>query len=176
MCQNLRGSWETDCACNLDHKLVYPLITGEHHCKDYCFKPDVVILPPRGKIFRFSGYGYTAQEMFPECYNCAHNFMGRCTGLKWIPIKKIDGICEFFREKGLICKNAIPMLQYPNHARNNYCKCPPHLRDGDGRQGWKWLCPNAHTKYVERKSCYAAHDVLLEKEKKRRRKGGGKKE
>ena len=140
--------------CEKGHEVVGPTITGEHDCKDYEYKPDRIDMPPEGRIFRFNGYVGGSEEMFNECYTCGHNFMGQCGGIGWVPIRKVNGVCEFYRDKKLTCKHAIPILQYGDHIRNNYCRLPPEKRDGDCSRGWKWHCCNAHTPYVESWKCY----------------------
>lgn len=160
MCKNyVEPKFEEDIAlmdsCIKGHDIVGPTITGEHDCKDYEYRPDVIDMPPNGRIFRFNGYVGGSEAMFNECNGCGHNFMGRCNGIGWVPIRKVNGICEFFRERYKTCKHAIPVLQYGNHIRNNYCRLPPEQRDGDVSRGWKWHCSNAHTSYVESKKCYA---------------------
>ena len=125
--------------CKVGHKLIFPLINGEHHCKDYRYKP-------WGTILKHS-------PRSAECKDCSHLYMGVCDGIKHHPFQK-EPTCEFFRHKDLTCKNAIPMFQYGSYIRNNYCKLPPHLRDGDSSRSWKWMCPNAHTPDIEHRKCY----------------------
>jgi hypothetical protein len=153
MCENIRFN---ELECRLGHNLVYPLITGEHRCKDYKYKYELVILPPEGYIFIS---GVLLNSIFPECCDCAHNLLGRCDGVHCFPIMRINGNCEYFRSKCLICKNAIPMFQYGSYTRNNYCRLPPHLRDDPCKNGWKWLCPAANRAEAENMNCYSPMDV-----------------
>ena len=134
--------------CTKGHKRQYPLYTKTHDCPDFDFKPS----PPPGT-------GSEDELLFPECSECGYNFVNKCTGIRWRPISKKDGKCEFFRHKDLICKNAIPYLQYCNHMRNNYCRLPPHKRDGAAKQRWSWNCPWAHGIGVERLHCYKPKKV-----------------
>lgn len=134
--------------CSKGRTYIYPLITGEHHCKDYIHNRD----QPR----------FFTKPEYPLCKRCGHWFNGRCDGIRWWPHKTEP--CEFFRDRRLTCRNAIPMSQYGDHNRNNYCKLPPRLRDGDSSRGWKWLCPNAHTEYVTGLKCYKPKVRLCRKE------------
>jgi len=136
--------------CSKGHNIVYPTITGEHECTDYKYKPDCIVVIPENKVFTFVGL----RDRLPECNQCSHLLYGRCDGLHWYPFRIKDGKCEFFTDKSLICKYAIPYLQYGNHNRNNFCTLPPEERDGDTKRGWKWNCPNAHEKGIEYKKCY----------------------
>jgi hypothetical protein len=148
--RNISDSIEKLNSCMMNNEVKYPLINQEHHCKDYEFRPEIPRQIPDDLILIFAGL----QECYPECADCGHNYENRCHGIKWIPIEKVDGICQFFRARTKTCKNAIPYLQYQNHIRNNHCKLPPRLRDGDQKLGWKWNCGNAHTESAERKKCY----------------------
>lgn len=139
--------------CLKKHRIIYPLLNGEHHCKDYLFRPD------NPKVYP----GPFGHADFPECENCAHCYNGICDGKRWLPLKR-EPICEFFYDKKLVCKNAIPEVQYGNHIRNNFCKLPPHLRDGDSKRGWKWRCPNAHTQYAKNLKCYKPKEEDVEQE------------
>lgn len=138
-----------DDSCALEHQVVYPLINGEHHCPDYVYVPDKI--PKIDNPFAVPESEY--------CVKCSKFFQGACSGKSWIPIHIKNGRCEFFRDMDKTCKNAIPFLQYGNHIRNNYCKLPPHLRDGDCSRGWKWCCPQAHTEHIENKKCYRPMDA-----------------
>ena len=149
MCRNGVGDYLV-ISCSKNHKLVYPLICGEHECPDYEYKPDHIEIIPEDKTLIFT----RLIDRLLECNQCSHLLYGRCTGVKWDPFKIKDGKCEFFRDKSLICKHAIPYLQYGNHHRNNFCTLPPEERDGDTRRGWKWNCPGAHEKDIEYKKCY----------------------
>lgn len=140
----------TDYDCEKDHDIKYPTITNEHDCKDYKYLDDTIEVK-EGMIYR--GYS-TPEPEFPECKECGYNFKGKCSGIQWIPIPIKNGKCQFFRDKNLICKYAIPTLQYSNHFRNNFCSLDPKLRDGDMKRGWKWMCPTAHEKYAEHYKCY----------------------
>jgi hypothetical protein len=144
-CKNFTGIYAPD-GCLKGHEVQFPLVTNEHHCRDYYYnKRPVPIKEPK----------------HPECSECAYWYFG-CSGIKWLPYKD-DPKCEFFHHKNEVCKNAIPMLQYGCNTRNNYCKLPPHLRDGDSSRGWKWVCPNAHTPHVQSRKCYKP--VIQEKER-----------
>lgn len=129
-CQNLR---QPVGPCRLDNDLKYPLMVNIHDCKDFKFRPDIP-LPPDD---------FTIANL-PECIECAHFFSERCDGKRWVGFKK-DPVCEFYRNKNLICKNAVPFLQYGNRIRNNYCNLHPELRDGDQRNSWEHCCPTAHS-------------------------------
>lgn len=83
------------------------------------------------------------QPEFDYCKDCAFFCGGVCDGKKWLPFRKEPG-CEFFRDKNLTCRYAIPFIQYGNNLRNNQCKLPPQERKTDARNGWEWCCPDAH--------------------------------
>ena len=140
-CQHLGGF-----LCRRGKDVQYPLYSNVHSCPAFKFKP----LPFNVPQDCFNGLDY------PECANCGHNFRNICSGKRWIPVQIKDGKCEFFRDKKLICKYAIPYSQYCNHLRNNYCRLPPHLRDQekDVSRGWSWNCNFAHIKGIECFSCY----------------------
>ncbi len=132
--------------CLKGHKVKYPTYANTHNCCDFKFKPNP-----------FDVYKDDFNKIpYNECVECSHNFRNRCSGKRWIPITIIEGKCEFFRPKGLICKNAIPYSQYCNHLRNNYCKLPPHKRDQNERVRFSWShnCIHAHVKGIESNSCY----------------------
>jgi len=92
-------------------------------------------------------------NQFKECRKCSHNFKNVCDGV-WIYPFERNPICQFFRDKKLICTHARPYLQYQNHARNNFCALHPVHRDRDMNRGWKWSCPSAHHEYAKCYSCY----------------------
>lgn len=137
--------------CSKGNEVQYPLYSKTHNCPDFEFKENP---------FDLYEDDFTRCE-FIECAECSYNFKNRCSGKRWIPIKKIKGKCEFFHHKDLICKNAIPYSQYCNHLRNNYCRLLPHKRDvPKWQQHWSWNCPFAHTKGVEKSlSCYKPKKV-----------------
>lgn len=127
-------------SCKAEKELKYPLIINEHNCRDYEYNSNSASSSAkylRSKTF----YSFT---LFTHCNECTFEFEGMCSGQRWIPVKTVDGKCEFFKPKSVACKNCVPMLQYGNNLRNNYCRLPPHLRDGDARGGWKYMCPGAH--------------------------------
>lgn len=128
-----------DQGCTAGHRIVYPLIAGEHNCPDYRFQPDIITI---------------RTPKYPECDLCSHWFKGNCSGIEWHSFRT-RSICEFYRDARTVCVHAIPMLQYGDHHRNNYCTLPPDQRDGDSKMGWKWMCP-AHTRYCEHLKCYKA--------------------
>jgi len=146
MCAN-----QENYCCNKEHDIIYPTIGGEHKCLDYEYKPDHIYLLPENKILIFTGL----IDKLSECNRCSHLLYERCNGIKWYPFKIKNGKCEFFRDKSLICKYAIPYLQYGNHNRNNFCTLPPEERDGDyTKRSWKCNCPNAHKEGIEYRKCY----------------------
>lgn len=127
-------------SCIAGRRIVYPLITGEHDCRHYRYLPDIIII---------------LKPKYPECELCSHWFKGICSGIEWRSFRT-RSICEFYRDARTVCVHAIPTLQYGDHHRNNYCTLPPEQRDGDSKMGWKWMCPNAHTRYCEHLKCYRA--------------------
>lgn len=135
--------------CTMGLELIYPLITGEHKCKLYKYKPIPQVKVPKNKLKTFVGL----IDQLKECKQCSHNLQGYCDGIKWFPFET-DPKCEFFRAKNLICKYAIPYFQYGSTMRNNYCQLEPEKRAGDNKRGWKWNCPNAHEKSAEYYKCY----------------------
>jgi hypothetical protein len=146
MCQSGNG---VECANG--HELKYPLITNEHKCRDYQYDPY--------KYDRTGDYlrneSFHAKLLFTHCFGCTFEFGGLCSGKKWIPVKMVNDKCEFFKPKSVACSNCVPMNQYGNLYRNNYCRLPPHLRQGDEKRGWKWMCPGAHNPdKVRGKKCY----------------------
>ncbi len=147
-CEFLKGL-----RCKKENEVQYPTYSCTHDCLDFKFKPR----PSHGlypDVFNTCKYD--------ECKDCSYNFKNRCSGKRWIPIKIVDGKCEFFRHKDLICKNAIPYSQYCNHLRNHYCKLPPRKRDQNSRQSdsWSWNCLNAHKKGIEYMKCYKPKKVV----------------
>ncbi len=130
-------------SCSEENKIQYPTYSKTHGCPDFKFKPQEEFTGPRNE-FEYIPY--------PECFGCGHNFKGACSGKQWLPVKIVDDKCEFYRDKKLICRNAIPYLQYCNNLRNNYCKLPPHKRDSN--RGWGCNCPSAHYPGIEHKKCY----------------------
>lgn len=131
-------------SCIAGHRIVYPLMVGEHNCRDYRYLPDIIII---------------LKPKYPECELCSHWFKGVCSGIEWRSFRT-RSICEFYRDARTICEHAIPTLQYGDHHRNNYCTLPPDQRDGDAKMGWKWMCPNAHNSHVEHLKCYRAKGVV----------------
>lgn len=148
-CQYHYLSGDTGFECKKKHILQYPTYSKTHDCPDFKFKPNPPPEPDENEL------------LFSECSKCGYNFMSRCDGIRWRPIGKKDSKCEFFRPKYLICKNAIPYLQYCNHLRNNYCKLPPHKREGDMKRGWSWNCPYAHKDYADGLHCYKPKKVSV---------------
>lgn len=141
-CKYICGTW----LCSKGRILLYPLYAKTHDCPDFSFKPS----QQRG-----GPYNEFEELSYPECKDCGHNFEGLfCDGKRWLPVNFVENKCEFFRHEGLICKNAIPYLQYGNQLRNHYCKLPPYKRDGDQKQGWSWNCPHANSLGIERTRCY----------------------
>lgn len=141
MCVFFTGMNHLDCA--MGKKLRYPLIAKEHRCEYYSYLERYEPSKPHRDA---------NQGNLPECIECAHFLEEMCTGVRWYPFK-IDPKCEFFRSSELICKNAVPMLQYENKLRNNYCKLPPHLRHKNNND-WKCMCPSAHEANAVYYSCY----------------------
>jgi hypothetical protein len=136
------GENELGYSCQLGHQIKYPTQVTEHFCQDYQYKEDKISEIPKGKLAIFMGI----IDKLPECNECGYNLKNRCSGLRWYPFKK-EPQCEFFIDKGLICENAVPYLQYGNHFRNNYCKLEPKLRsDSYNQQSWECNCPQAHEK------------------------------
>lgn len=141
MCQNMIG---LGVGCRARHRVVYPLMVGEHNCSDYKFQPDIINI---------------SKPKYPECELCSHWFKGVCSGIEWRSFRT-RSICEFYRDARTVCVHAIPVLQYGDHHRNNYCTLPPEQREGDMSRGWKWMCNNAHRSHVEHLKCYKPKNIL----------------
>jgi hypothetical protein len=153
MCKSAKRQLGVAIACKEGLSLKYPLLVKQHHCEQYEYEPHYIIKIPEDKIHLFVGIG--VQERRKECNQCAHFFHGYCDGIKWFPFDIKDGKCEFFRNKNLLCKHAIPHFQYGGTTRNNYCKLHPSKRDGDQAQSWLMRCPYAHKEHVEKYlDCY----------------------
>ena len=128
--------------CLDDRKLVYPLYAQTHDCSGFKFKPADPIRPT---VFN--------QCERAECSTCGHNLDNVCSGKEWFPPKLKDGLCEFWRDRALTCRFAVPYHQYVGGYRNNYCRLEPEKRDGDASQGWRWNC-SAHMPFVCKLKCY----------------------
>jgi hypothetical protein len=115
------------------HELKYPLITNKHDCKDFEYDQTGDMIRPT--LFN--------QADLPECTRCAHEFKGICDGKAWVPIKR-NPECEFFRDKSLTCRHAIPFLQYGSGIRKNRCSLPVNQRKTEARRGENFCCHNAH--------------------------------
>jgi hypothetical protein len=138
--------------CEEGKELAYPLITNEHDCESYVYRSHRVRIIPDAKIATFVGL----INRLKECDRCSYQFHEYCDGLHRYPFELKNGTCEFFRDKKLICRFAVPHFQYGTTMQNNYCKLKPEKRDGDSNQGWKWCCPSANTPRAERLKCYQA--------------------
>jgi len=135
--------------CSEGFEIQYPTITHIHHCKEYKFKKVKVKKIPRGKINIFIGL----IDELKECKSCSYNFKRYCDGIRWHPFE-ITPKCEFYINKNLICKHAIPHFQYNNSIRNNFCSLHPVNRDREMNRGWEWQCPLAHSQYSYPYKCY----------------------
>jgi len=135
--------------CELGKEIRYPYMANEHDCQDYMYKPFKVPRIKEGYIKIFIG----EIKKLKECDDCSHNLENYCEGVSHFPFKTTPR-CEFFRNKELICKHAIPYFQYGTTIRNNYCSLEPSKREGDMKRGWKWSCPWAHEKTAEYYKCY----------------------
>ena len=128
--------------CTKGHKIKYPTQVTEHSCQDYQYLEDTKIEEiPDDKIKMFLGL----IDKMPECGNCGHNFKNHCDGIKWYEFERRP-ICQFFIDKDLTCKYAVPFFQYGNHIRNNYCRLNPELRSDLYAQCWECCCVSAHKK------------------------------
>jgi hypothetical protein len=137
--------------CSEGHNLKYPLQVNEHDCPDYIYDES-------GEIVKMTLFNIPE---FEYCTDCAHHFNGVCDGKRLIPFKKYPR-CEFFRDKNLTCKNAIPYLQYGNGLRNNHCKLPASERKTDANRGDDWCCPIAHM--YDSMACYVPIQKLAQLE------------
>lgn len=144
-------NWSSGCGKGLD--VQYPTYATVHKCEGYEFNPSEYKRARRmGKIKMFMAI----IDARPECAGCVHNLEGECNGIHWYPFQIKNGKCEFYRNKALLCKYAIPYFQYGERIKNHYCMKSPALRDGDQKQGWEWNCPNADSPLAEELKCYEA--------------------
>jgi len=133
------------CRCEKGHSLEGkgPYAVRLHECRDYEYVPLKLDNVPKIKL--------------NICKRCVNNIVGRCFANR-IRIHPKEDRCSGFRDRRLLCRYAIPMVQGGGSLllRSNYCKRPPGSRDGEWYTEYTWstLCPSAHEPAAEFKRCY----------------------